>query len=89
MRLQMAIPWNAVIAASKDIAEQYMEAFGLTSEMWEALGYGASPAGRQFDRIVVIRPHWQMDAEEIARFEQVTVDHWITRLGPGGHLKII
>jgi len=30
MRLQMATPWNAVIAETRHIAEQYMDAFGLS-----------------------------------------------------------
>jgi hypothetical protein len=82
-------PPCAIFAASEDIAEQYLDAFGLSREIWATFRHDAAVTGRQFDRIVVIRPHWQMDAEEITRFENVTVDHWMPRLVSGGNFKII
>jgi hypothetical protein len=89
MRLQMATPWNAVIAPSLHIAEQHMDAFGLSREMWEPFAYGASLAGRQFNRIVVLRPHWRTKPEEIAAFDNEVVPRWASQTGVGGTITIV
>ncbi|WP_091977173.1 hypothetical protein [Bradyrhizobium ottawaense] len=85
----MAKPWCAVIAATKDIAEIYLDAFGLSREMWAIYRHEDSLHGRLFDRIVVIRPHWRMDFEETARFERQITEHWRHRVETGGHFKVI
>ncbi|MDB5603473.1 MAG: hypothetical protein JWP25_373 [Bradyrhizobium sp.] len=88
MRLQMATPWNAVIAETMHIAVQYMDAFGLSTEMWEARTLSESPAGLFYERMVVIRPHWRVTPEQIVAFER-HVHGWAGRVSPTGKFKII
>ena len=88
MRLQMAKPWNSVIAETIHIAEQYIDAFGLSKEMWEARTHGESPAGVQYHRIVVIRPHWRVTPEQYPAF-QAQAAPWMKAVAPNGHFKII
>lgn len=83
-----AKPWNAVIAATSDIARQYMDAFGLTDEMWQPLTHAQNTSGFAFDRIVVIRPHWRTTPAEINEFDRQVSD-WFLRLNRGGVFKII
>lgn len=82
-------PWCAIIAASEDIAAQYRAAFGLSDEIWAVIRHDADTRGQQFERVVVIRPHWQVDAEEAARFEEQIMTQWRTLVAPGGWLTII
>lgn len=82
-------PWCAVIAASQDIAEQYLDAFGLSREIWTTIRHDAYTAGKRFERVVVIRPHWQMDPDEAARFEQQIISQWHVLTAPGGSFKVI
>ncbi|MGX9944891.1 hypothetical protein ACTG4Q_20730 [Bradyrhizobium denitrificans] len=89
MGLDRVRPWCAIIAASQDIAAQYIAAFGLSPEIWTAIRHDAATAGQQFERVVVIRPHWQMDQDEAARFEQQIIDQWRALVAPGGWLTII
>jgi hypothetical protein len=88
-RLTIAKPWCAVIAASKDIAERYLDAFGLSPEIWETIRHDASTMGKRFQRVVVIRPHWQMEFEEVERFERQLKEQWWTLVAIGGSLKVI
>ena len=88
MRLQMATPWNAVIAETKHIAEQYMEAFGLSTEMWDPRALAEDSAGLFYERMVVIRPHWSVTAEQLVTFEQ-HVAGWTRRVSRAGKLKIL
>ena len=89
MSKQQVKPWCAIIAASKDIAEQHLDAFGLSKEIWATFRHDASMAGHRFERVVVIRPHWQMDHPETERFERQIVEHWHPRIAPGGSFKVI
>jgi len=81
-------PWCAVIAETVDIAEQYLDAFGLSREIWKPLTLSQSTMGFAFDRIVVIRPHWRTTAAEINEFERQVSD-WFLRVNRGGVYKII
>jgi hypothetical protein len=81
--------WNAVVAATTSISEQYRDAFDLGREAWDALGHAAATTGRPYHRIVVLRPHWRTTAAEIAAFEEAINSHWRTRLAIGGELKIL
>lgn len=83
-----AKPWNAVIAATVDIARQYMDAFGLTDEMWQPLTLSQSTSGFAFDRIVIIRPHWRTTPAEINEFE-LQVSDWFLCVNRGGVYKVI
>ncbi|WP_315768409.1 MULTISPECIES: hypothetical protein [unclassified Bradyrhizobium] len=79
---------NAIIAASTDIAEKYISAFDLDTRHWRVFRHGDSPRSYQFDRIVIIRPHWQTSGGEMIDFEG-QVKAWMTRLVRCGHLTII
>lgn len=82
-------PWNAVVASTKHIAEQYIKAFNIGDEVWEGFGVGESIRGRGFDRVVMIRPHWNMGSYEILEFEK-EIDHWRTRLqSPSATLVLV
>lgn len=84
----MTKPWCAVIAATIDIARQYMDAFGLSPEVWEPLHHGASLMGLTFHRVVVIRPHWRMCPIEIDDFEE-NIQRIRLRVAQDGHFKVI
>lgn len=89
MRLQMAKPWCAVIAANEAIGEAYLKAFGLSKEIWEIIRHDASTMGKRFERVVVIRPHWQMDAYEHSMFERQIREQWITLISVDGSFHVI
>ena len=84
----MPKPWCAVIAATTDIARQYMDAFSLSPEIWEPLDHGACLMARRFDRIVVIRPHWTMSPIEIEDFEE-NIQRIRMRVECDGQFKVI
>lgn len=84
----MSKPWCAVIAATDDVARQYMDAFGLSPEIWEPLSHGAALMARTFHRIVVIRPHWRMSPIEIEDFEE-NIERIRLRVARDGHFKVI
>lgn len=88
MRLQRAKPWNAVIATTRDIAEQYIDAFGLSHEMWEARGLGERKPGERFHRIVIVRPHWHISGAEYSEF-QTKAETWVAAVDVDGYFKII
>jgi hypothetical protein len=88
MRLQMAKPWNAVVATTVAVAEQYIEAFGLSKEIWVATDLQAVSAGEQYHRLVLIRPHWHISAAEYSDFQSHAA-LWLRRVAPDGHLTII
>jgi hypothetical protein len=79
---------NAIIAASTDIAEQYIAAFALETRHWRVFRHSDAPLGYQFDRIVIIRPHWQILRGEFAEFEG-QCQCWMMRLTRDGHVTII
>ncbi|ARQ95374.1 hypothetical protein [Bradyrhizobium phage BDU-MI-1] len=85
----MARPWNAIIAASEAIGQTYMQAFGLSPEIWEIIRHDASTMGKRFERVVVIRPHWQMDAYEHEMFERQLREQWHTLVSVTGSLNVI
>ncbi|WP_439357825.1 hypothetical protein [Bradyrhizobium sp. DASA03007] len=87
-RLQKTEPWCAVIAPTEDVARQYMDAFGLSAEIWKPLMLSQSTMGFQFDRIVIIRPHWRTTPAEINEFERQVSD-WFLRVNRGGVIKVI
>ena len=88
MSLQTITPWCAVVAASETIARQYMDAFKLSSEIWDARQHDTA-LGAQYEHIVLIRPHWRMAPAEVAHFERNVLPMWLTRLSPNGKLKDI
>ncbi|MCP1757821.1 hypothetical protein [Bradyrhizobium elkanii] len=77
----------ALVAATEHIAQQLLDAFGLKG--WEAYGYTAAVTGSRFERLVILRPHWNATGAEIAQFETEFVPHWHTRVPPGGTFKVI
>ena len=79
--------WNAIVAGTKHVAEQYAEAFGLSPEVWATFGLGEAVTGRGFHRVVLIRPHWDFGGT-ITQVEQ-EIRHWHTRLLEDGKLKLI
>jgi hypothetical protein len=81
--------WNAVVAATTDIAEQYRDAFNLGREVWDCWPHAAQMTGRRYHRIVVIRPHWRTTPAEIAAFENIVYNYWRLRLEQGGTIKIL
>jgi hypothetical protein len=87
-RLGQVTPWCAVIAATEDIARQYIEAFGLSREVWEPMSHGVAMSSRIFHRIVMIRPHWRMCPIEIEDFEE-NVQRVRMRVERDGHFKVI
>jgi hypothetical protein len=87
-RLQKTAPWCAVIAATQEIALQYMDAFGLSSEIWRPMSHGDALLAHVFDRIVVIRPHWRMCPIEIEDFEE-NIQRIRLRVSQDGHFKVI
>lgn len=87
-RIEKTTPWCAVIAETVDIAEQYIDAFGLSREIWQPLRTSQSRMGFAFDRIVIIRPHWRTTPAEINAFE-LDVSDWFIRLNRGGSFKVI
>ena len=89
MNWQKANPWNAVVAATKDIAVQWIEAFNLSKEMWLPTSHDADLKGARFERIVMIRPHWRQTAEQITAFDVDVVPRWAAHLAPGATLRII
>ena len=52
-------------------------------------GYDAAIMGRQYQRIVMLRPHWQPTAAEVAAFEDYVNIHWRPRLDRDATIKII
>ncbi|WFU52287.1 hypothetical protein QA639_21500 [Bradyrhizobium pachyrhizi] len=89
MSLQTIEPWCAVIAETKAIAEQYMEVFKLSSEIWMPLASSSNLCGRQFEHIVLIRPHWWTSPGEFNHFHNNVIPHWQCRLSPTGKMKVI
>jgi hypothetical protein len=81
--------WNAVVAVTTDIAEQYRNAFNLSREVWDCWAHAAQMTGKIYHRIVVLRPHWRTTAAELNAFDQIVNDYWRTRLEPGGTIKIL
>ncbi|WP_461320312.1 hypothetical protein [Bradyrhizobium elkanii] len=86
--MQTITPWCAVVAANEAIARQYMDAFKLSSEIWDARVYDTA-LGAQYEHIVLIRPHWRLSPAEIAHFEQLILPMWLTRLSRTGKMKVI
>jgi hypothetical protein len=84
----MTEPWCAVIAATQDIARQYMDAFGLSPEIWRPIAHGDALLAHVFDRIVVIRPHWRLSPIEIEDFEE-NIHRIRCRVAQGGQFKVI
>lgn len=78
-------PRYAVVATNLHVAEQYIEAFDLDPDLWEAWAIGQSVAGRGFDRVVFIRPHWGYRVEDLER----EVMHWRSRLYQNAQFKLI
>ena len=87
-RIEQAKPWCAVVAETRHIAEQYIDAFGLSREIWEPRTYGESTRGLRYDRIVMIRPHWRVTGEQYTAFQQQAAP-WMRVVAPDGHFKII
>ncbi|MGJ4945097.1 hypothetical protein ACQR1W_31360 [Bradyrhizobium sp. HKCCYLS1011] len=79
---------NAIVAASIDIAEQYISVFDLDTRHWRVFRHGDIKLGYQFDRIVIIRPHWQVTSSQVIDFEDQARE-WMGRLARDGHLTII
>jgi hypothetical protein len=87
-RLTLATPWNAVVAVTESIAEQYIDAFGLSREMWARKKIDDAATGWRLHRIVIIRPHWHLAGAEYSSF-QIAAQAWMSRVAPDGHFKII
>lgn len=81
-------PENLLVAWSGDIAKQYAEAFGLNLNEWGVAGVGEARIGRRYQRIVLLRPHWNMCVADAIEFEFQT-ERWRTALGPSGYFKVI
>ncbi|GAB9152973.1 hypothetical protein [Bradyrhizobium diazoefficiens] len=77
----------ALVAATEHIARQYLDAFGLKD--WEAYGYTAAVTGSRFERLVILRPHWNATGAEIEEFETEFVPHWATRVPNRDGYKVI
>jgi hypothetical protein len=80
---------NAIVAATLHVAQQYRDAFGLDRKVWETHGYDAAIMGTQYQRIVMLRPHWQPTAADLAAFEDYVNIHWRPRLDRDATIKII
>ncbi|WP_316200929.1 MULTISPECIES: hypothetical protein [unclassified Bradyrhizobium] len=79
---------NAIVAATIAVAEQYISAFGLDTKHWRVFRHSDNPAGRCFDRLVIIRPHWRVTPEQIAAFED-SVHSWFSRVDSDGHITVL
>ena len=77
-----------VVAYHKEIAEQYVEAFGLDKTRWDVSAIYEARTGFRFDRIILIRPHWSMPAVEAIEFE-FAIDDWRTLTGPNDYFKVL
>ena len=83
MRLELATPWNAVVAQNRQIAEALMDAFRLSSEMWEPRAFGES-----FQ--LELRAH---RPGKLSRFGSPPAQNhfqlWMSRVSPHGTVKVI
>ncbi|MGJ4953056.1 hypothetical protein [Bradyrhizobium sp. HKCCYLS20291] len=79
---------NAIVAVTIAVAEQYISAFGLDTRHWRVFRHSDNPAGRRFDRLVIIRPHWRVTSEQITAFED-TIQSWFSRVDSAGHITVI
>ncbi|WP_396604883.1 hypothetical protein ACFLEY_22465 [Bradyrhizobium sp. YCK136] len=77
----------ALVAATEHTARQYLSAFDLKD--WEAYGYTAAVTGARFERLVIMRPHWNATGAELAKFETEFVPNWATRVPPDGVYTVI
>jgi hypothetical protein len=72
--LERAKP-NVIVAYSRDVAIQYRDAFNLDESQWACLGYCQRLPGKWWQRIVMMRPHWNQSVAEAIDFE-MRVDDW-------------
>lgn len=79
---------NLVVAYHKDIAEQYIDAFGLDNAQWDAAAVYENRTGHRFDRVILVRPHWSMSAVDAIEFE-FAIDDWRTLTGPNDYFKVL
>lgn len=79
---------NAIVAETISIAEQYLKAFGLDTRLWRTFRTSDNPAGLRLDRLVIIRPHWRVTAEQITEFE-ARCHCWVSLVDANGQFTII
>ncbi len=79
---------NVLVAYSREVALQLLEALDLDAEKWACLGVGQRLPGKAWKRIVMMRPHWSLSPAEAIEFEMF-VQNWITAKGPDAVFKII
>ncbi|MHC2552363.1 hypothetical protein [Bradyrhizobium elkanii] len=77
----------ALVAATQHVAQQFLDAIGLKD--WEAYGYTAAVTGARFERLVMMRPHWNATGAEMTMFETEFVPNWRTRVPPDGVFKVV
>jgi hypothetical protein len=79
--------WNAIVAGTNHVAQQYAQAFGLSPEVWATYALGQAVTGRGFHRVVIIRPHWGSGGTHA--IVELEIEHWHTRLLQDGKLKVL
>jgi hypothetical protein len=68
---------NVIVAWTRDVAIQYRDAFNLDANQWACLGVGQRLPGKPWQRLVMIRPHWNLSPAEAIEFEML-VQNWRT-----------
>jgi hypothetical protein len=79
---------NAIVAYSRERAEDFIEAFDLSVEDWDALYFRQPIRLRGYDKVVVVRPHWQMSVEDNEYFEK-WLQVWRSHVRPGGDFQVL
>jgi hypothetical protein len=85
LRFELATPWNAVVAQTREIAAAYRDAFNLSSEMWDVRALGENPAGSNYERLVIVNPRVVVNGPLMHHQFQV----WASSVHPHGTVKII